>query len=314
MNAFIYDDDRTYLVMNNGKVDMAATKQEWKDGLTYIKSLVDAGLIDQGAFTQNAEAFKKIGDNAGAEILGAGAGMHPAIFVTTGDGAPYGGHYDAIPPLTGPNGSHYATYDFGSVAGATFALTNKASKDVQIAMIKMVDYMFTPDGALRGIFGEEGKDWRLPKAGDVANEDKATPLYATIPLAKDEKPHNTAWGAMAQYYNPKEFRDGWVQATDIYASNGYERRLQQATHLYDGNQPTDVFPHWAIWIQPDQADEAATLRQNITDYVNQNSLQFVTGAKDLSKDWDAYIAGFDKLNLTRYLQIMQASYDSSFKK
>ena len=147
MDGFIYDDDRTYLIMDNGKVDMAANKPEWKEGLTYIKSLVDAGLIDQGAFTQNAEAFKKIGDNADAEILGAGAGMHPAIFVTTGDGAPYGADYDAIPPLTGPHAS-YATYNYPSEPGATFVLTNKASEEVQIAAIKLVDYMFTQEGQL----------------------------------------------------------------------------------------------------------------------------------------------------------------------
>ncbi len=314
MNAFIYDDDRTFLIMNSGKVDLAANKQEWKDGLTYIKSLVDAGLIDPGAFTQNAEAFKKIGDNADAEILGAAAGMHPAIFVTTGDNAKYGSDYDAIPPLTGPNGMHYATYNFGSVAGGTFVLTNKASQEAQVAAIKLVDYMFTTDGQIRAHFGEEGKDWRKPKDGDVANEESATPNLAQIPLATDEKPHNTAWGSLAQYFQPKEFRDAWVQAKDIYASVGYERRLQEATHLYDGNQPKDLYPHWTVWINPDQADEAATLRQNITDYVNQNALEFVTGTKNIDTDWDAYVKGLDQLNLTRYLEIMQQSYDSTFKK
>ena len=38
-----------------------------------------------------------------------GAGMHPAIFVTTGDKAPYGADYDAIPPLQGPHAA-YSTY------------------------------------------------------------------------------------------------------------------------------------------------------------------------------------------------------------
>ena len=66
MNGFIYDDDRTYLILNDGKVDTVANKPEWKEGLAYIKSLYDAGLIDPGAFTQNAEAYKKIGDNADA--------------------------------------------------------------------------------------------------------------------------------------------------------------------------------------------------------------------------------------------------------
>ena len=311
MNGFIYDDDRTYLVLNDGKVDMAANKDEWKEGLAYVKSLVDAGLIDPGAFTQNAEAFKKIGDNADAQILGAGAGMHPAIFVTTGDNAPYGADYDAIPPLAGPN-AEFATYNYPSEPGATFILTNKASEEAQIAAIKLVDYMFTQDGQLRAHFGEENLDWRRPQEGDVANEASADPIFATIPTGADEEPHNSGWGAIAQYFQPKEFRDGWIQATDIYASNGYERRLQEATHLYDGKESVDLFPHWAIWVDPDTADETAMLRQNITDYVNQNALQFVTGAKDLDSDWDAYVAGLEQLNLTGYLETMQQAYDASF--
>ena len=52
-------------------------------------------------------------------------------------------------------------------------------------------------------------------------------------------------------------------------------------------------------------------RQNITDYVNQNALQFVTGAKNLDTDWDAYVAGLDQLDLAGYLAAMQTAYDQS---
>ncbi|MBW7458002.1 extracellular solute-binding protein, partial [Paenibacillus sepulcri] len=70
MNGFIYDDDRTYLLLDNDKVDIAANKPEWKEGLAFVKSMYDEGLIDPGAFTQNGEAYKKIGDNAEIQILG----------------------------------------------------------------------------------------------------------------------------------------------------------------------------------------------------------------------------------------------------
>jgi putative aldouronate transport system substrate-binding protein len=309
MNGFIYDDDRTYLLLNNGKVDIVANKPEWKEGLTFIKSMYDAGLIDPGAFTQNAETLKKIGDNADAEILGVSAAMHPGLFVTTGKDSKYGSDYDPIPPLQGPHAA-YATYNYPSAPGATFVLTNKASPEAQVAAIKLVDYMFTQEGQLRAHYGEEGKDWRKPQEGDVAIEKSATPIFATIPLKPGEQPHNSNWGAMAQYFQPKTFRDGWVQATDIYSGEGYERRLQDATHLYDGKQPKEVFPHWAIWIDPTVADEAATLRTNISNYIDQNALQFVTGAQDLDQGWDAYVAGLDQLNLQRYLEIMQQAYDN----
>lgn len=316
MNGFIYDDDRTYLILNNGQVDTVANKPEWKEGLAYIKGLYDAGLIDPGAFTQNAEAYKKIGDNADAQLLGAGAGMHPAIFVTVGPEAPYGADYDAIPPLQGPHAA-YATYLPNTVPGATFVLTNKASVEAQIAAIKLVDYMFTQEGQLRAHFGEEGVDWRRPEEGDVAQNKEVEPIFATIQQPADAEPRNASWGAMAQYFQPKTFRDGWVQSVDpeeYYLWPGYERRLQDATDLMVGKESPDHFPFWALWPDPETADAVAMQRQNITDYVNQNALAFVTGSQDLEADWESYVAGLEQLDLAGYLATMQAAYDASTAK
>jgi len=313
MNGFIYDDDRTYLILNDGKVDTVANKPEWKEGLTFIKSLYDAGLIDPGSFTQNAEAYRKVGDNADAQLLGAGAGMHPAIFVTVGPEAPYGADYDPIPPLQGPHAA-FSSYIPNSVPGATFVLTNKASAEAQIAAIKLVDYMFTEDGQLRAHYGEEGVDWRRPEEGDVALNKSVDPIFAVIPQPEDAEPRNSSWGAAAQYFQPKTFRDGWVQSTDeaeYYNWPGYERRLQDATDLMAGKESPDHFPFWTIWPDPATADAVAMQRQNITDYINQNALEFVTGAKNLDTDWDAYVAGLEQLDLAGYLTTMQAAYDAS---
>lgn len=307
MNGFIYNDGKTYLTLKDGKVDIAANKEEWKQGLQYMKSLYDGGLIDKSAMLDNWDEFKKLGDNG---TLGAGAATHPNVFVS--GGTDNSKNYDAVPPLAGPNAS-YATYNYPVDSGATFVLTNKASKEVQIAAIKLVDYLFTQEGQTRGHFGEEGLDWRQPEAGDVAVDENLTPNLATIPGKEGEPPHNSNWGAMAQYFQPKEYRNAWVASTDIYESAGYERRLLEATNLYDGKQPEELFPHWAIWIDPSVADEAAMMQTNIKSYIDQAMLQFMTGNKDLNKDWDSYVSGLDKLNLGRYLEIMQQSYDTSFK-
>lgn len=313
MNGFVYDDDRNYFNMTNGKVGSAAMKPDWKEGLTYIKSLYDEGLIDPGAFTQNAEAFKKIGENAEAQILGAGAGMHPAIFVNIDKGNKYSADYNPLPPLTGPNGS-YATHDVGGVApGAKFAITNKASKEAQIALIKMVDYMFTPEGQTNGASGMKGIDWRDPKDGEVALGEGVAPKVAPIPGTVGEAPRNAGWSGMAHFYMPKEYRDSWVQGTDIYDSANYERRLYQATLLYQGHEPKELFPLWSLWIDPADMDEASMLQTNIKSYIEQNALQFITGNKDLNKDWDGYVKGLKDLKVDRYLEILQKAYDATSK-
>jgi putative aldouronate transport system substrate-binding protein len=313
MNAFVYDDDRNHLNLTNGKVESAAVKEEWKQGLAYIKSLYDEGLIDPGAFTQNAEAYKKIGENGDAQILGVGAGMHPAIFVNIDVGNKNSKDYNPVPPLSGPNGVSFATHDGGGVApGAKFAITNKASEEAKIALIKLVDYMFTPLGQTNGASGMEGIDWRQPKAGEKALGDVA-PMVAPIPAVEGEAPRNAGWSGMAHFYMPREYRDSWVQGEDIYDSANYERRLHQATLLYQGKEPKDLFPIWALWIDPADIDEASILQTNIRTYIDQNSLQFVTGNKDLNKDWDAYVNGLKDLKLDRYLEILQKAYEATSK-
>lgn len=308
MNGFIYNDDRTYLIMKDGKVDIAANKPEWKEGLAYIHSLYEEGLIDPGAFTQNAEAFKRIGYNADAQLLGAGAGMHPAIFIDTGTEGPYNKDYNPLAPLQGPH-ANYSSFNFPIEAGASFVLTNKASKDVQIRAIKILDYIYTQEGALRGIYGEEGINWAKPEEGDVALNEKVEPLFKSLPGS--EEGSNRGWGPLAQYNQDRAQRDAQVQGSDIYGDNGYERRLYEATLLYEGKEPESVFPHWALWVDPADTDEASIIQVNIKDYIDQSALQFITGNKSLEKDWDAYVKGLEALNLNRYLEIMQKSYDVS---
>ncbi|MFD2611163.1 extracellular solute-binding protein [Paenibacillus gansuensis] len=313
MNAFVYDDDRNYLNLTNGKVESAAVKPEWKEGLTYIKSLYDGGLIDPGAFTQNSEAYKKIGENADVQILGAGAGMHPAIFVNIDKGNKYSADYNPLPPLTGPHGS-FVTHDGGGVApGAKFVITNKASEEARVALIKLVDYLFTPEGQTNGAAGMKGIDWTDPEPGDKALGENVKPMIKPIPATEGEAPRNAGWSGLAHFYMPKEYRDSYVQGTDIYDSANYERRLYDATMLYKGHEPKELLPLWSIWMDPETIDEASILQTNIKKYIEENALQFITGNKDLNKDWDNYVKGLQSLNLDRYLEILQKAYDSSAK-
>jgi len=311
MDAYTYDDDRTFLILNNGKVDTVATSQAWKDGLTYIKSLYDAGVLDQSAFTNNADAYSAEGNNANAEMLSAGAGMHPHIFVNcfgAADTKPYCYDYDAIPPLKGPDGTQFASYLPNTVPGADFVLTNKASQDVQIAAIKMLDYMFTFDGHMAGIMGIKGINWRDPEPGEQANNQSVTPLYKLF--QNDPATVNNYWGAMAQYLDDVAIRDAQVQSADIYSDDGYEHRLLLATDLYNGHQSPNLFPFWLMWPDPAVADEQALLKQNVNDYINSNTLAFVTGTMNLDTDWDSYVQGLTDLGLPRYQEINQAAYDA----
>ncbi|MFF0269935.1 ABC transporter substrate-binding protein [Kribbella sp. NPDC004536] len=317
MNAFIYDPQGTSsgnndstLVLKDGKVDLQANKDGWREGLKYINSLYKEGLIDKGAFTQNGDALSQQGNRAGSVVLGSATVLHPGQFVNTGSADGRDKQYDAVPPLTGPEGKNYTGFNFPSVPGATFVLTSKATQEQQIQAIKMLDYIFTDPGQINGQFGMEGKGWTQPGSADVALDKSLKPIFKQIPQKPGSKPLNSGWGALAQYNNTAHFRNSEAIGTDIYSQSGYERKLFEATKLYAGHEDkAQIYPFWKVWPDPAQANELATLQTNIQNYVQQNALQFITGSKNLDTDWDAYVKGLDSLGLKRYLEIQQAAYD-----
>ena len=171
--------------------------------------------------------------------------------------------------------------------------------------------MFTEEGKIQAENGEEGVGWKRPEDGDVAINEDVEPILKQIPLGEDEEERNDSWGPLSQYYHPVEFRDGLVQDMDIYSAEGYERRLQEATYLYEDSHPDEVFQNWAVCYEPEVVDELSMMKTNIEDYIDQSAVQFITGEKSLETDWDEYVEGFERLGLERYLEIMQEAFDNA---
>jgi putative aldouronate transport system substrate-binding protein len=314
MGAFAYDPVganngvRSLLTLNGDKVTTPVNTDAWKQGLTYIHSLYKDGLIDPASFTQNAAALQAIGNNPKAVQIGSAPLLYPGIFVQLGAKDGRDKQYDAAPPLTGPGGKSYTGLNSPTSTGYTFMLTNKASKEAQVAAIKMLDYIYTDEGQRIGNMGPEGIGWTKPGPGDVALDTSVKPQYK--PKDAAAHPKNLSWGALAQYNNTLAFRNAQAVPTDIYSEAGLERRLFQATQQYKGHEDkAAVFPTTSVWPDPSLSGELATLQTNLTSYVNQNQLAFITGQKDINTGWDAYVKGLDSTGMTRYLQIQQQAYD-----
>ncbi|MFI7062690.1 ABC transporter substrate-binding protein [Kribbella sp. NPDC050124] len=312
MNAFAYDPVganngvRSLVTLDGDKVVTPVTSAAWKEGLKYINSLYKEGLIDQAAFTQNAQALQAQGNNPKAVVLGSVPVLWPGIFVQLDSKDGRDKQYDAVPPLTGPEGKSYTGLNYPTSTGYTFMLTNKASKEAQVAAIKMLDWIYTDEGQMITNMGPENVGWTKPGPGDIALDDKVKPMYKP----KQDAPKNINWGALGQYNNTLAYRNAQVVPADIYTGAGLERRLFQATKLYEGHEDkAQWFPQTSVWPDPSLSGELATLQTNLNSYVNQNQLAFITGSKNIDAEWDAYVKGLDSTGMTRYLQIQQEAYD-----
>jgi putative aldouronate transport system substrate-binding protein len=322
MNAFIYDPrfSQQYtstLALQGDQVVLNAAQDDWRDGLTYIAGLYGEGLIDPSAFTQNRDGMQAVGTNADAVLLGSATVLHPYMFVTGNSPDGRDADYDAVPPLTGPAGANYSTYVLPSSPQGTFALTYVAGEAQQQKAMELLDYLFTTEGRTLGYFGAEGgTGWRKPVEGDIALDPALTPTMADIQFPTGATPPNDMWSAAAQYYFPANVRNAEVQPMDLYAPEGYERRIFEATKLYDGHAPMDqIFPLWNVWFSAEDATELAQLQTNLDDYVTRTNAEFITGQRNITDDaaWAEYLQGLDGLGLPRYLELMQKAYDASAK-
>ncbi|MGF6823813.1 putative aldouronate transport system substrate-binding protein [Microbacterium sp. ZKA21] len=321
MNPFVYVPAATTdasipasLALVDDTVTLQPTSDGWRDGLRFVSSLYDDGLVDESAFTQNQDALLALGDVAGDPILGAATVGHPGVFVTIGQEDGRDKQYDPVPPLTGPNGSP-ASELLSSVPGASLVITNNASDADAAKLVKIVDWMIDYDNHLRAEWGEEGVAWDRPAAGDVALDESLEPLYLRHRLSGAEATQNAnvAWGPLAQYYGSTEFRGAQVVSEDIYDLAGYDRRLFEATEPYAANSPEEAFPYWNLWIPADDSSELSTVQTNIETLVQQASAEFVTGVRDIESDadWQAFQDALASNGSERYVEIYQSAWDAS---
>lgn len=316
MNAFTYapvggPSSPPPLVLDGDEVALNATSDSWRAGLEYITSLAQEGLLDSGAFTQNGDALKALGDSGDAQILGSAVTLHPYVFVSADSPDGRDKNYDAVAPIAGPDGTQLATWRSPVNPVGTFALTNKSTEDERIEAIKLLDYLATDEGQIRASMGPEGEAWVPAVDGDLALDPELEPTFR--PITYDET-SNAAWRSMSQYWDSLEFRNAQVVPEDIYTPDGYERRLLYATQEYEPFQPDEsvIFPIEKLWPDLETSAELAELQTNIATYITQAQAEFVTGQRDITDDgaWDAYVADIEGLGLARYLELLQTAYDA----
>lgn len=297
----------------SGQVQMQPAQDGWRQGLEFLNRLWENDLIDESAFSQDPDAMQSKGNSAEGVLIGSYTGVHPGIFVTIGQEDERDTQYDALPPLTGPGGNN-ATFVLPSTPGATFVITNKASEAKQQKLIEILDYIFTEEGHLQGEFGTEGINWAYAEDGDIALDQELDAVWKTLVTEEgDEAAINNGWGAMAQYASTAEFRNSQVQPLEVYTPEGYERRLFDATGLYDGTDISGIFPYWNAWVPVADAPELSTLQTNVENYVSTSTAEFITGARDPGDDaaWQTYVEGLTGIGADRYVEIWQNASDVS---
>jgi putative aldouronate transport system substrate-binding protein len=305
MNAFIYNTGTgsDYVYMDGDKVAFAPIQPEWKEGLKYANSLFRQGLIDPQSFTQDEQQLRNLA-HAEEELIGVFAAGHLGIGVDPWINLERANKYQPLLPLKGPAGVQTTPYWPNRGMTGSFAITNKASEEEAIAFIKLLDWHYSREGSISSWFGPIGEGWTWAEEGDLGIDGNPA-IWKVLEASSAEIQTDLTWEPI--FYMPAELFLGWKSNQDIYTTEGYERRLFLATLEYEKFKPERI-PPTGMYMTSEDSEAYARMIIPIRDHVYLNSVAFVTGKKNIDTDWDAYVAGFDGLQLNDFLQILQKYY------
>ncbi|MBE7054759.1 MAG: extracellular solute-binding protein [Ruminococcaceae bacterium] len=295
MNAFIYADAKNnYMFIEDGKIDVAFNKPEWKEGLKYINKLVKEGLLSPLTFTQNQSQFKTILEDPDKQVMG--SMMAGSLTVYSSTEHPNRADMQPMKPLKGPKGACYATYNPSVPVDMTYI--SKYCDDPETAF-RVMEYCFSEEMSISGRYGKRGEHW------DYLNEKESNSLGADFlgrkPAFKELK---LIWGnpqtAHWQNLNP-----GIMGVKNIVLPAPTDMTAA-AVPLYMDKHPEEIIAR--IVHTTDELTDIADIETSIKSYVSECMTRFVLG--DMSFDeWDDYVKELDKMGLEDYLRIKQAAYD-----
>lgn len=317
LNAFVLNNGRLRFIVNNGKIEYAPAKPEWRDGLKFIQKLYNDGLIDPAAYTQDLGQLGSLAENKGVNIVGSYAAGHLAMAWSLSPGGRALAK-EGVPlmPLKGPTGRQVTA--FGGLlvpGGATpshaiwpgFFMT-KACKDPEGAL-KYMDWFWTEEGAMWADWGEKGVDWRDAKPGEIGMLGQPavwSPMEKKVQSEEGFK-ENVSWKGAVPGWRGERERLGMAQGPD-----SYEVLLSTVSQQYTKFIGKEDFPAH-IYVELQYADELAQLDTVIYGFVEQAIVQAITAGKNIDAEWDGYLKQLNNLGLARFLEIYQKAYDKQYK-
>lgn len=306
MNAFTYCDAETYLAVEDGDLVYTATKDEYREGLRFLKKLYDEGLLSPESFTNDDQTNAKINVSGGDYTM---FGSFPAAYQMYVGDTELWREYDIMAPLVKEDGTattpnYSLTRD---VVRGNFAITSAAEHPELI--IQWLDYFYCEEGAMYRK-GREGIEWEAAQEGDtdyVGNQAR----YRNLQTPEDDPFYNNVdFSQNIPYLDSKEHREAAAVAKDFRedAVNWQEIQLFQATVNYEAVAPSNEMSIPLLSVSEDKAMDYSRMKTEISDYQKEALVQFITGAMDLDKDWDGYIKQLNAIGLEEYMSMSNEAY------
>ena len=287
------------LDVNNetGKVYLSRTTEQYKHYLEYMHELYEAGVIDPEAATYAADVRTELELGGGIVLVQQAEAKLTEDYFESGNVDLW-----AMPPLTSQYDNTQTFINRSPVLQDKSDIVTNAESPYVEEICRMLDILYATEEVVEGsglmgqsfTYGLKGIDWdftetsfvQTPPEGQSAN----TYLYAEV--IWNNQGRADLFGNMVSEgtgNNPTR-QSAYLNVVKAYETD-YDYILGFLTFTEDEQYVIDNC--WA----------------DIQAYYRAKHVEFVTGITDIESGWDAYVAEFEKMNLSGLLEVYQAAYD-----
>ena len=270
-----------------------AISEEYREYMRFFSKLYKEGLLDP-------EMAEPIDGDRWAQKLATGKAFATYAYYDQIGGVEAaatepGFKLQMYPPLAGPAGAHHQPKS-STGSGIIFPKTTTKRADFEQIVRKIDEIFFSEEGALLACLGVEGVTYtmegdKIKYADDLVNSPNG--IYKEMQLR---------YGTGA---DPLQLV--WVNAREMtkYDEN-YLQINQTVAAMDDAIQPIPPTPLFDDLT----AEEASSLQTPLGDAFEVWADAFLTGKKDLDKDWDQYVKEMKNLQIEKFVEL----YNSNLRK
>ncbi|HOJ11110.1 MAG TPA: extracellular solute-binding protein [Clostridiales bacterium] len=290
--AFGSLENTNHVSVQDNKVIITPTTNEYKNAILYFNKLYKEGLIDQEAFTQDGSQYSAKGSGSDM-IYGLYFGWGGAEIVGN---ERYEENYIPFAQVKGPEGHQMWLSRSPAFWRGYFAITSK-NKYPEITM-RWADELYNETVSIQLQYGPLGVNLKQRDDGKIE--------YLPTPSDKSygEFRLHAAPGIGPFAITAETFANKIIPNDNMEVDNA---ELEVYKPYIGNNYLPDVI------FTAEQTAKLANLKTDIFEYMNTMQARWITGDGSIEKEWDSYISELKKMGLDDLQKVYQDAYDIYMK-
>lgn len=301
INLYTYYDSSNPVQLNNGKIEFAFTQDGYRDGIKFVRELIEEGLLVDPYTTKYTDVKLQANPSNGVATVGIIFGHLTQFNIKTENDAIF--QYE-----------HLATWGNAVMQQPKVNISKMITEDCKEGKrdkaFEILMTMFSEEGSLRHRYGEKGVDW-------VDADEGAKSPYgydAQYKLLQETwgQPGVNRWSIGGGFNYMCEGETAQLdENTDAHVIKKFEMFKKMIADFNESskNNPKDLVPK-LLGTKAEQK-QYATAIANIDDRWPKALAEFVQGTKNINSDadWNAYLKELKDIGMNDYLTYLQTVYD-----